>query len=355
MAFHLRGTVLPDGAVRDVYVVDGRITFTPVDDAETLIADGVIVPGLVDVHAHLSLASPAGDDAPAAERVRASLGAHLDAGVLALREPGSPDHESYGLGPAGGFPRVLTAGRFLAPAGMYFPGLAREVDRDALPAAALEELAHSGQWVKVIGDTPLPPGLRPTYDAEALAETARRVHAAGGRMAIHCSLPEVVQWAIDAGVDSLEHASLMQADQIEAAVAAGVAWVPTRSINPAIRQMMGSGDTTVSRAVLAGLEQQSAVLRAAVERGLTVLAGTDAGLGPHGMIRQEIQLIADAGIDPTVALGAGSWTARTWLGLPGIAEGAPADLVAFRDDPRVSLDVLASPAVVVLDGTVIRR
>jgi imidazolonepropionase-like amidohydrolase len=354
MAYHLRGTLLPDDVVRDVYVDDrGRITFEPVEGAETVSTDGVVVPGLVDVHAHLSLHSPAGDDAPPAERVRASALAHLDAGVLAVREPGSPDHAAVGLGPTVGLPRVQTAGRFLAPPGMYFPGLAREVDRDALPDAALEELRHSGHWVKVIGDSPID-GLAPTYDAEALAETARRVHEAGGRIAIHCAMPEVISWAIDAGFDSLEHASLMPAELVAAAAVAGVVWVPTRSINAAIREMMGSDGSAVADLVCAGLDAQPDVLCAAVEAGVPILAGTDAGLRPHGQIRHEIELLVAAGLDPSTALGAGSWIARRWLGLPGIKEGAPADLVMFRDDPRDSLGALAAPAIVILDGVLVR-
>ena len=64
-----------------------------------------------------------------------------------------------------------------------------------------------------------------------------------------------------------------------------------------------------------------------------MLAGTDAGMGPHGLIRHEVELMIAAGLDAQTALGAASWTARRWLGLPGIEEGAPADLVAFREDP----------------------
>jgi hypothetical protein len=60
--------------------------------------------------------------------------------VLAVREPGSPDYLSTGLGPAQRLPRVVTAGRFLAPPGKYFPGLAREVDDEWLPDAAEAEL-----------------------------------------------------------------------------------------------------------------------------------------------------------------------------------------------------------------------
>ena len=55
-----------------------------------------------------------------------------------------------------------------------------------------------------------------------------------------------------------------------------------------------------------------------------------------------------------MSLGAGSWTARAFLGLPGIQEGAPADLVAFRENPREDLSALADPALVILDGRLVR-
>jgi imidazolonepropionase-like amidohydrolase len=252
---------------------------------------------------------------------------------------------------------VFAAGRFLAPPGRYLPGLAREVDDDALPDAAVEELRAGGStWAKVIGDFPVPGvGILRTYSAEALAEAVRRVHAAGGRVAVHCSVPEVIQDAIEAGVDSLEHASLMRADQITAAVSAGCAWVPTLSIDEAVRGMcrqVGLPEALV-RQVDQGLDRQPEVLRAAVEAGITVLAGTDAGMGPHGTVGHEVALLCAAGLDPASALGAASWTARSWLGLPGIEDGAPADLVAYRSDPRDDLARLAAPVLVVLDGVVV--
>jgi imidazolonepropionase-like amidohydrolase len=357
MAFRIEGVVLPEGVRREVFV-EGRRFVPPVDGAETLIEDAVLLPGLVDVHAHLSLASPAPDTAPPRERALASGRLHLDAGVCLVREPGSPDDGAAGLSPDDGAPRVLTAGRFLAPPGRYVPGLAREVDDDALPDAAVEELrAGGGTWAKVIGDFPLgQPRITRTYSAEALAEAARRVHAAGGRIAIHCALPEVVQDAIAAGVDSLEHGSFLRPDQIPDVVRAGVVWVPTLTIDAGIRGMvraMGFEEPVV-REVDAALDRQPAVLMAAAEAGVTVLAGTDAGMGPHGQVAGEVALLCAAGLPAAAALGAASWTARAWLGLPGIEVGAPADLVAYRDDPRDDLSVLASPALVLLDGRVVR-
>jgi imidazolonepropionase-like amidohydrolase len=77
-------------------------------------------------------------------------------------------------------------------------------------------------------------------------------------------------------------------------------------------------------------------------------------MGPHGAIRGEIELLLGAGLDPEVALGAASWGARAFLGLPGIEEGGPADLVAFRGDPIQDAAVLAEPHLVLLDGVLVQ-
>jgi imidazolonepropionase-like amidohydrolase len=356
-SFRIHGTLLPSGDIREVFVVNGRITFEGVEDAETLLEDAVLIPGLVDVHAHLALASPAPDDASPRQRVEASARAHLDAGVLLIREPGGPHHASNGIGPQVGLPRTITGGRFLAPPDRYFPGLAREVTDDELPDAAVEEFRASGAWAKVIGDSPLPgPGITRTFELSALAEAVARVHEAGGRIAIHCAMPDVIQDAIEAGFDSLEHASFLRPDQVPSMAKRDIAWVPTCSIGEGIRGMMREmgAPSEVVRTVDEGLDLQPRVLREAVDAGVTVLAGTDAGMGPHGAIRGEIELLLAAGLAPDVALGAASWVARAFLGLPGIEEGAPADLVVFDRDPLLDPAALADPKLVLLDGALVR-
>jgi imidazolonepropionase-like amidohydrolase len=344
-AWHLRGMLLPEGEERDLWVADGRISFAPIDSAETVATDVVVLPGLVDVHAHLALFSPAGDDASPAERVRASARAHLDAGVLAVREPGSPDHSSTGLGADGGLPEVVTAGRFLAPPGRYIPGLAREVDDDGVADAALEELvAGGGAWVKLIGDSPVPgPGIAPTYRPDTLRHVVDVVHRQDGRVAVHCMLAQVVQAALEAGVDSLEHATFLQEDQVDLLADSGAAWVPTCSINAELREMLPPSFAEA-------IDGQAAAICRAVDAGARVLAGTDAGMGPHGWVRHEIELLVQAGVDAATALGAGSWAARDFLHLAGVSDGAPADLTAYRRDPREDLGVLADPAVIALRG-----
>jgi imidazolonepropionase-like amidohydrolase len=106
------------------------------------------------------------------------------------------------------------------------------------------------------------------------------------------------------------------------------------------------------RRLAAGFPQ---VVRAAYEAGVPIYAGTDAGGGVrHGLAAGEIRRLHAAGMSAVDALAAGSWGARTWLGLPGIAEGALADLVVYDTDPRADLRVLAAPARIVLRGRVLR-
>src|SRR5690349_9162202 len=232
---HLRGVVLPDGDVRDVFIVDGRITFVDVPDTLTVFDGGYLIPGLVDAHAHLSLHSPADDQAPPEQRVRASARAQLDAGVLAVREPGSPDYASQEIGPAIGLPWTTTGGHLLAAPGRYFPALGREVTADELPAAAAEEIAASGAWCKVIADFLAPGGaITTTFPPDALAEAARVVHAAGGKITAHATCPEAIDAVLAAGFDAIEHGTLMGLDQVDQLVASGAVLVPTMMIGAGI-------------------------------------------------------------------------------------------------------------------------
>jgi imidazolonepropionase-like amidohydrolase len=342
--------------MRDVFVADGMITFDPVAAAQTLIEDCYLIPGLVDAHAHLAFLSPS--EGPVRERVRASARAHLEAGVLVVREPGGPDYSSKDLGPQEGFPRVVTGGRFLAPPGGYFPETAREVTPEELPDAAAEEAKASGAWAKIIGDFFGPDGrMRTNWGTDELVEAARRVHALGARITTHAVLAETVEQAIEAGFDAVEHGMAIEEDHAKAMAAKDIALVPT--IFP-----RGTGDELAAGVGLEGSSRDSLVkvfnehgARAAraAELGVKVFAGTDAGsMTSHGQIAPQIQLMIEAGFDPASSLAAASWNARTWLGLSNIEEGSPADLVAFRGDPRAEPELLSQPSVILLDGRRVR-
>ncbi len=361
MMLHVRGTVLPAGVERDVFVTaDGRITLDPnapgAADARTLASRGFVLPGLVDAHAHLGLNSPAGPDAPDDRRAMASAAAQLREGVLAVREPGGPNRASSALGPADGVPRLLTSGRWLAGPSRFMPGFAREVATDELPDAALEELrAGGGGWAKVIADWRVGDDWGVvSFGPDSLRAAADAVHAAGGRLAVHAMFRPATEAAIDAGADSIEHGTFVDQAMIEAMAARGTAWTPTLSAVRMVtegRQRLGVPEEV--RAALAdGVRRLPPVLRAAAEAGVPVLSGTDAAI-PHGMVRREVAALIGAGLPSETALAGASWAARTFLGLPCIEEGAPADLLVLDADPRQDRSALDAPALIVLDGRVI--
>jgi imidazolonepropionase-like amidohydrolase len=343
---HLHGIVLPEGIEKDVFVVDGRITFQPQENATTLLKSGYILPGLVDAHAHLALASPARGGASEQEQVRASARAQLEAGVLAIREPGSPNYLSEKIGPQEGLPRLFTAGRFLAPRGRYFPGLAREVDDARLPEAAEEEAKRGNGWVKVIGDFTDSDGrLSPNYKLESLTKAVQRVHALGARIAVHATSPEIIGMVIEAGFDSIEHGMGIREDHLAAMSRRRIVLVPTLVIleqGPHFLPHLGLTHDELEQE-LGLFKKQPEMVRRAFEAGVTILAGTDAGLVAHGLIAKEIHLLREAGLPQEAALAAGSWEARRYLGLPCIEEGAPADITAYPDDPRGDPEVLLRP------------
>jgi len=98
-----------------------------------------------------------------------------------------------------------------------------------------------------------------------------------------------------------------------------------------------------------------ATISAAVEAGVPVYAGTDAGgTISHGLIGTEITMLAALG-GADFALGAASWRAREWLGAPPLADGAGADLVVYAGDPRRDPSVTRHPELVILRGRVVQR
>ena len=128
-----------------------------------------------------------------------------------MRDAGSPGGLVLQLDLIPGMQRLQAAGRFLAPAGRYFPALLpEEAPQQRLTELALGELARGGRWVKVIADFPsvvdgMPSGTaRPTYTSEAIEAMVTAVHAAGGLVAAHVTTDSVSQ-LVRAGVDSIEH------------------------------------------------------------------------------------------------------------------------------------------------------
>jgi imidazolonepropionase-like amidohydrolase len=88
------------------------------------------------------------------------------------------------------------------------------------------------------------------------------------------------------------------------------------------------------------------LLRDADRRGVRILAGTDV----VGSVPAEVALLVELGLPPEKALAAASTAACDFLGVSGLRPGHPANLVAYRGDPRDDPAVLADPAAVFVAG-----
>src|SRR5512139_364508 len=127
-ALKFRGIVLPDGESRDLYVVDGHVTYEPQASAE-LVAEGWIVPGLVDAHCHIGL--DAHGAVPEDVQEEQAL-TDRDAGTLLIRDCGSAADTSW-IHERSDLPRLIRAGRHLARPRRYLRNFAHEIEPDQLP------------------------------------------------------------------------------------------------------------------------------------------------------------------------------------------------------------------------------
>jgi imidazolonepropionase-like amidohydrolase len=345
---HLSGVVLPAGEHRDLWVTGGRITFEPVPGAETVSRDGFMLPGLVDAHCHVGIGR-GGEHVSDVAGLRAQALTERVAGVLALRDCGSPV-DTRVLDDDPGLPRIIRAGRHLAAPRRYIPGLAIELQPADLVAEVAVQARRGDGWVKLVGDW-IDRGvgdLAPEWPA---------AHAEGARVTAHTFGTDALPGLIAAGIDCIEHGTGLTEELIGELAARGTAVVPTLvnvenfpGFAAAGEQKFPSYASTMRRLYA----NSGAVVRAAYEAGVPVFAGTDAGGGiEHGVIADEVRALHAAGLPAEAALAAASWAAREWLGLPGIEEGAPADLVVYETDPRKDLDELQRPQRTVLRGRVV--
>ena len=359
MALHVRGVVLPEDEVRDLWLVDDRITFEPVAGAQTVADRGFVLPGLVDAHCHIGIA-PGGRPIGSLADARELAGQDRDAGVLAIRDAGSP-YPYPELADEPELPRLARAGRHVAPPKRYLRDIGVEVEAAEVAATVTAQARAGNGWVKLIGDwIERDAGdLAPAWDAATMTAAVAAAHAAGVRAAVHTFSESAVEIMVRAGVDSVEHGTGLSLDLIDEMARRGTALVPTM-INVEtfgeIAEQARAKFPGYADHMLALRDGFPEVVRSAYQAGVPIYVGTDAGGGiGHGLAAREMLLLRErAGMSNLDVLAAASWRAREWLGFPGLVEGSLADLVVYDADPRVDLRVVAAPRRIVLRGRVIR-
>jgi imidazolonepropionase-like amidohydrolase len=304
-----------------------------------------VAPGLVDAHVHLTFeARPQlGLERGSAELVAAHRDQQRRAGVLAVRDAGSLPGASLPDG-------VIGCGPFLAPPDFFLPHLYEGTAPDDAVAAARERIRAGWPWVKVIADFPAgdfnPLDPQVGYPAALVRAIADAVHEEGGRLAAHVMGP-FVREAVRLGVDSIEHGNWADETTVREMAERGVAWTPT--LTTVLHHIEPVADRVPPARAMLDLQRRTLPL--AAELGVTLLAGTDEQ--PHGSVAAEVAALVRYGVPEAAAIAAATTAARDFLDLPGLTDGAPADLVTFDRDPRVDIAALATPTSILAAGRVV--
>jgi imidazolonepropionase-like amidohydrolase len=356
---HITGRVLvgPHEVRDELWVVGGKVTYqAPSAGCDQQSVRGWVLPGLVDAHGHVGLGAHGAVDGATTEMQALT---QRDAGTLLVRDAGSPADTRW-VDEREDLPRIVRAGRHIARTRRYIRNYAHEIEPVDLARYVRQEARAGDGWVKLVGDwiDRDAKDLTACWPREALVTAIAAAHAEGARVTAHCFGEESLRDLAAAGVDCIEHATGLVGDTIDSFAAQGIAIVPTL-VNidtfPIIAAAAQDRYPTYAAHMRDLHARRYQTVAAAHDAGLPIFLGTDAGGSlPHGLVAREAAELVRAGLSSVEVLTAASWGARSWLRRPGLDEGASADLVVYRADPREDIAVLGAPEHIVLRGQVVR-
>ena len=381
-----------------IEVVDGRITdispghSTDKADHDTTIidlSDKTVLPGLIDLHTHLS-GDPSGDywraavDPPEWYTLVAAKNARITAlaGFTTVRDVGSRTDQvmqalrratAQGLVPG---PRIVTSARTIAIVGGHGDtnGFRREVN-DALSSdfactgaiecarKVREASKYGADLIKITATggvlSQQGRGLEAHFsDAEmkAIVDTARTL---GLNVAAHAHGARGIEAAARAGVQTIEHGTYIDEAAARAMKENGTILVPTLMAFQGIKRNLGTGFyTPVVEAKIREVSQSAETIVSRARRfGVPIAFGTDAGVFPHGENAGEFALMKAGGFSDREALASATTVAARVLGLENeigrLATGYSADIVAVDGNPLEDVTVLENVAWVMARGRVV--
>jgi imidazolonepropionase-like amidohydrolase len=385
-ALCLKAALLIDGSgaepLRDaLVVVEGNRIAAVGRAGEVVVPDGAgivdlgprtLLPGLIDLHAHLTnwLPAPVGQLDPAAGcafEAAGNLRQALARGVTTIRDVGSygdigiaAKHAvEHGLVPG---PRVFACRNIICMTGGHgseaAPGIAREADGpDDVRRAVREQIKAGADLIKVTTNGPLNVPEFTQAELDALVDEA---HNAGRRVACHASLRESARRALRAGVDTIEHGCELDAELVDQMLRQGTVLVPTLLV---LERIMQQWNDLKDNPVLSRIPQRYAAQRTSF--GLALAAGVKLGAGvdptpgtvAFAGVAAEVATMVAWGCPPARAIRAATGGAAEALGtedrLGRLAPGLAADVIAVDGDPLVDVAALGRVALVIKDGAAV--
>ncbi|MCC6925749.1 amidohydrolase family protein [Novosphingobium sp.] len=377
---------------------DGKIT--GIADARTVrwganvkhidMGGKTLLPGLIDMHVHLDGPADIGGwkgleytDSFFAMTAVPNGRALLDAGFTTVRNVGSGDRNDIGLRQAieGGYvigPRVVPAGYALGATGGHCDetGLPPSMERPGKEEGigdTPDELRHQVRRQRKYGSMVIKvcatggvfshntePGQQQLTVPE-LTAIADEAHMWGLRVAAHAHGAAGIRAAIQSGIDTIEHASLVDDEGIRMAVQRPrPVWFAMDIYNTDYTQAEGKKNGVLEDNLRKDREigqLQRDNFRKAHKAGVRMVFASDAGVMPHGLIGRQFAVMVQYGMTPLEAIRAATLNAAQALGWEGqvgtIAVGRFADLVAVDGDPLANVRELESVDGVIKGGVLI--
>jgi len=230
-----------------------------------------------------------------------------------------------------------------------------------------EVIRLGADWIKIattggVGSPRGGPATRQFTLAE-LRAMVDEAHAAGKGVMVHAHGGDGLKICLEAGVDSIEHAAVAELADIERMADLGIWLVPTLSVTQRMKERLAADPQSLPSYTAAKLplvlETQRRNFKHALECGVKIAMGTDAGALGHTENAKELVYMTQSGMTPMQSIVASTSMAATLLGmgdsLGTIAAGKLADLVLVDGDPLADIAAVADPSrvkLVMKDGVV---
>lgn len=377
---------------------DGRIT--SIADARTVkwssdlkhidLSGKTLLPGLIDMHVHLDSPADIGGyrgleftDSFWSMVTVGNARAMLKAGFTTVRNVGSANRNDIGLkqaidhGYATG-PRIVPAGYALGATGghcdsTYLPPSLEKSHKEEGVGDGVEELRYQvrrqrkygAEVIKVcatggVFSRNTEPGQQQLSEAE-LRAIADEAHQWGLRVAAHAHGGDGIKTAIKAGIDTIEHASLVDDEGIRLAVARSrPVWFSMDIYNTEYTQAEGAKNGVLEDNLrkdreIAQIQRDN--FRKSHKAGVKMVFGSDAGVMPHGEVGKQFRVMVEYGMSPLEAIQAATRNGAQALGrekdIGAIAIGRFADIIAVNGDPLANIRELESVDDVIKGGKLV--
>jgi imidazolonepropionase-like amidohydrolase len=375
-----------------VTVIDGKVAkvesggVAPAEEPVIALVGYTLLPGLIDMHVHLDGRPEYGgyNSLAFTDRFWTAIGVAnaekmLKAGFTTVRNVGDGNYNVAGIDQAieEGWipgPRIVNANYALGATGGHCdetylppsfeaksPGVADSPEEFRLRVR--EQRKYGAEVIKVcatggVFSRNTEPGQAQLHEEE-LRAIAEEAHFWGLKVAAHAHGATGIKNAIRAGIDTIEHASLIDAEGIRLAKERGT-FLTMDIFNTEYTQAEGKKNGVLEENLrkdrdIAQIQRDN--FRAAHEAGVRMVYGTDAGVMPHETAGGQFRIMVEYGMTPIEAIRAATSNAAEALGQAGqvgtLRPGAWADIVAVKGDPLQDISELANVDAVIKSGRLV--